>query len=329
MMTENKKRHTKQKLNKKDLLALYTTMLRIRRVEETLMDIFSSGEIPGFLHVCIGQEAAPAAICSLLDTADYMGTTHRGHGHALAKGIGLKGFIAEILGKKDGFCMGRSGSMHLAEKDVGILGANGIVGGGLPIATGAALAAQYKYPGRIAVCFFGDGATSQGTFHECLNMASLWKLPVVYVCENNGWAEFSPQRVHMPVEDISIRATAYNIPAVTIPNDTLEIYEAAATAINRARQGNGPTLLEIKCNRWYGHFVGDQQKYRDQAALAEARTDDCLKKLEKDLLKNKILSQAKISKIDRQIKDEITEAVTFARNSPAPAPAELAAGLYV
>ena len=316
-------------ISKEILIKLYTSMVRIRRVEQTLMDIFSSGEIPGFLHVCIGQEAAPAAVSILLNPDDYMGTTHRGHGHAIAKGIGLDRFMSEILGKKNGFCMGRSGSMHLADKDKGILGANGIVGGGIPIATGAAWAAQYKYPERVSVCFFGDGASSQGTFHECLNMASLWKLPVIYVCENNGWAEFTPSKTHMPNEDIAARAAVYNIPSECVTNDVLDIYEAAERAVKRARTGEGPTLLEVKCNRWYGHFVGDGQRYRGKEAVQEAMNDDCLKRFEEDLLRQKVINKKSIDAIEKQIGEEISAAVDFARNSPAPETSELAEGLYV
>jgi pyruvate dehydrogenase E1 component alpha subunit len=313
----------------KDPIELYTTMFRIRRVEETLMEIFSAGEIPGFLHVCIGQEAAPAAVCSLLTNEDYIGATHRGHGHAIAKGIDLKLFLAELLGKKNGFCMGRSGSMHLADKSLGILGANGIVGGGIPIATGAAFAAQYKHPGRVAVCFFGDGAADQGTFHESLNMASLWKLPIIYVCENNGWAEFSPQKVHMSVEDIAVRAASFGMPSQAVGNDAPEIQAAAIPAVNRAREGKGPTLLEVKSNRWHGHYVGDAQKYRGKQAVEEAMTEDCLKKYEEYLIRRKILTKESAKEIAVTVNEEIAGAVEFARNSPAPSASELAEGLYV
>ncbi len=328
-MTASQKKVEKEKISNEELVKLYTTMVRIRRVEETLMDIFSSGEIPGFLHVCIGQEAAPSAVCGQLNADDYMGSTHRGHGHAIAKGIGLNKFMAELLGRKDGFCMGRSGSMHLADKDNGILGANGIVGGGIPIATGAAWAAQYKYPGRVSACFFGDGATGQGTFHECLNMAGLWKLPVIYVCENNGWAEFSPAKIHMPNEDIASRAAVYNIPSETVSNDVVEIYQAATRAVKRARKGDGPTLIEVKCNRWHGHFVGDAQKYRGKEAVEEAMSDDCLKRFEDDLMKKKTLNKKSIAAIEQQIKGDLDAAVKFARSSPVPDTSELAAGLYV
>ena len=228
-----------KKPNKKELIQFYENMVKIRRVEEKLMEVFSKGEIPGFIHVCIGQEATPVAVCSHLKDSDYMSNTHRGHGHALAKGIDLKLFMAELFGRKNGFCRGRSGSMHLADRNLGILGANGIVGGGIPIATGAAFASQYKKTEQVTVCFFGEGATDEGTFHESLNIASIKKLPIVYVCENNGWAEFTSLNVHMPIKNVMDRAVAYNMPGVVASNDFFEIHEEAGKAIERARKGNG------------------------------------------------------------------------------------------
>ena len=319
----------KAELSKKDLLGLYTSMLRIRKVEEALMEVFSAGEIPGFLHVCVGQEAAPAAVCGLLNPDDYIGTTHRGHGHVLAKGIDLKLFMAELFGKKNGFCLGRSGSMHLADKNLGILGANGIVGGGIPITTGAALAAQYKYPKRVSICFFGDGTTDQGTFYECLNMASLWKLPIVYVCENNGWAQFTPQKVHAANTDVTAKAACHDMPTVTVPNDVLKIHKAADAAIKRARKGGGPTLVEVKCNRWHGHYVGDAQKYREKKSMEQARKDDCLVKFENELVKRKLLTKTVKAGLDKQLSREIADSIDFARTSPLPDPSELKEGLYV
>ena len=318
----------KTKLDDKTLIDLYTRMVRIRRTEETLMEVFSAGEIPGFLHVAIGQEAAPAAVCSLLADEDYIGSTHRGHGHVVAKGIELKPFMAEIFGRKNGFCMGRSGSMHLADKRLGILGANGIVGGGIPIATGAAFAAKYQKSGRVAVAFFGDGATGEGNFHECLNMAALWKLPILFVCENNQWAEFTPQSVHMVKPDIAPRAESYGMAGEMVPNEVLDIYKAAEKAIKRARDGEGPTLLEIKCNRWYGHFVGDPQKYRGKEAVEEAMKDDTLARFEEHLLNEKVLSKDQIKKIEEEVSKALAEAVEYARSSELPTAEELAEGLY-
>ena len=229
-----------KKPGKNKLIQLYERMVSIRKVEERLMEVFSKGEIPGFLHVCIGQEATPVAVCSWLKDSDYMANTHRGHGHALAKGIDLNLFMAELFGKKDGFCRGRSGSMHLADPSLGILGANGIVGGGIPIATGAAFAADYKKTGQVTVCFFGEGATNEGTFHESLNIASLRKLPIVYVCENNGWAEFTPQTVHMPIRNVADRAKAYNMKATTVSNKVLDIHKAAGGSCRKGQEGRRP-----------------------------------------------------------------------------------------
>jgi len=317
-----------KKPGKKRLMQLYENMVAIRAVEERLMDVFSKGEIPGFIHVCIGQEATPVAVCSWLKDSDYMANTHRGHGHALAKGIDLNLFMAELFGKKNGFCRGRSGSMHLADHSLGILGANGIVGGGIPIATGAAFAASYKKTGQVTVCFFGEGATNEGTFHESLNIASLQKLPIVYVCENNGWAEFTPQAVHMPIRDVADRAGAYNMIGTTVSNKVLDIYKAAGEAIGRARKGEGPTLLEVKSARWHGHFVGDAQKYRVEEDVKTAKQKDCIADFEKKLLKEKILSKKEAKKIGENVHKRIEAAIAFARASPFPEPSELMDDLY-
>lgn len=322
-----KKSQHDQQDNKK-LLAMYKTMLLIRRVEETLMEVFSAGEIPGFLHVCLGQEVTPAAVAAHLRDEDFIGTTHRGHGHALAKGVDLKLFMAELFGRANGYCLGRSGSMHLADASHGVLGANGIVGGGIPITTGAAFACAYKHPGRVAVCFFGEGASSQGAFYESLNMAALWKLPVVYVCENNGWAEFTPQSVHMTMADVAQRAQAAGVQAEVVSNDVLAIHQAAGRAVARARAGEGPFLLEVKCNRWHGHFVGDAQKYRGKEAVAQAMSDDCLARYEQ-LIRAKALTAQKAKDLDRQTRETVAQAVEFARSSPLPQPSDLAEGLYV
>jgi len=313
---------------KKKQRQMYERMVLIRRVEERLMEVFSKGEIPGFIHVCIGQEASPVAVCNWLEDSDYMANTHRGHGHALAKGIDLNRFMAELFGKKNGFCRGRSGSMHLADRDLGILGANGIVAGGIPIATGAAFAARYRKTSQVTVCFFGEGATDEGTFHESLNIASLLKLPIVYVCENNGWAEFTPQAVHMPIRDVADRARAYDMVGIMVPNEILAIYQAAGEAVERARKGEGPTLLEVKSARWHGHFVGDAQKYRGEADVQTAREADCIADFEAVLIREKILSPRDVREVDEKIHDQIEAAVAFARESPFPEPSELMDDLY-
>jgi len=313
---------------KQKIVTLYSAMLKIRMVEEKLMEVFANGEIPGFIHVCIGQEAAPAAVCGHLKNSDYVASTHRGHGHALAKGMDLRLFMAELFGRRNGLCRGRSGSMHLADKNLGILGANGIVGGGLPIANGAAFASKYKKTRQVTVCFFGEGATNEGTFHESLNIASNMKLPVIFVCENNGWAEFTPQKVHMPITDVAQRAEAYKTPGIIVPNDCLEIYEAAGRAVQRARKGQGPTLLEIKSMRWHGHYVGDPQKYRPAKDIEQAMKFDCIARFEDKILKDKIISHSQTQKMRQSIQNEIESAVEFARQSPFPEASELMADLY-
>jgi TPP-dependent pyruvate/acetoin dehydrogenase alpha subunit len=314
---------------KRILLESYRRMVRIRRVEEKLMEVFSLGEIPGFIHVCIGQEATPVAVARHLSNSDYIAATHRGHGHALAKGIDLKLFMAELFGKKNGPCRGRSGSMHLADRSLGILGANGIVAGGIPIAVGAAFASRYKKTDQVTVCFFGEGATDEGAFHESLNIASMMKLPIVFVCENNGWAEFTSREVLMPVGNVADRASVYHMPGMTLPNEFMKIFEGAAVAIERARKGGGPSLLEVKSKRWYGHFVGDAQKYRPQEDIEDAKKNDCISHFESHLLKNRILRKRDPKAIDDKIRQEIDEAVEFARKSPFPDPSELMADLYV
>jgi len=313
---------------KKMLIQMYEKMILIRKVEERLMEVFSKGEIPGFIHVCIGQEATPVAVCSWLKNSDYMANTHRGHGHALAKGIDLNLFMAELFGKANGFCRGRSGSMHVADRQLGILGANGIVGGGIPIATGAAFAASYQKTGQVTVCFFGEGATDEGVFHESLNIASLRKLPIVYICENNGWAEFTPQTVHMPIRNVADRAGAYDMIAITVSNEVLDIYQAAGTAVERARSGQGPTLLEVKSARWHGHFVGDAQKYRGQEDIETARQKDCIADFETKLVKEKVLTKMDITETGDRVHRQIEAAVSFARESPFPEPSELMDDLY-
>lgn len=313
---------------KKKMIAIYRTMLKIRMVEEKLMEVFANGEIPGFIHVCIGQEAAPAAVCSHLKKTDYIASTHRGHGHALAKGMELKPFMAELFGRRNGPCRGRSGSMHLADKDLGILGANGIVGGGLPIANGAALASKHQKQGRVTVCFFGEGATNEGTFHEALNIAAVMRLPIIFVCENNGWAEFTPQKVHLPIADVVQRASAYNIPGIVLANDSLKIYEAAGRAVQKARRGQGPTLLEVKSARWHGHYVGDVQKYRPAKDIEQALKSDCIARFEDRLLKDSIVDHDDTQIIRQRLQGEIESAVEFARQSPFPEPSELMADLY-
>lgn len=242
---------------------IYEKMNDIRHFEDEVHRYFSKGEIPGFVHLYAGEEAIASSICSYLTDEDQITSTHRGHGHCVAKGCDLNGMMAEIFGKSTGLCKGKGGSMHIADVDKGMLGANGIVGGGFSLAIGAALRNKYLKTNNVAICFFGDGASNEGNFHESLNMASIWKLPVVFICENNLFAESTPQWYSSASKTIAERASAYNMPGVQVNGkDVAEIYEAAGEAIEHARNGEGPTLIECRTYRNYGHFEGDEQKYK-------------------------------------------------------------------
>lgn len=314
---------------REELRSTLASMVRIRRVEERLSELFSQGKIPGFIHVSIGQEAIAAGVCSCLDPEDSILTTHRGHGHALAKGIGLNRFMAEIFGRRDGFCKGKSGSMHVADKTMGVVGSNGIVGGGLPIALGTAFASQYQRDRSVTVCFFGDGASNQGTFHEAMNIAALWSLPLIFCCENNGWAQFTPQSRYMKIERVSQRAAGYGMPGVTVDgNDVLQVRRATQEAVERARRGDGPTLLECKVRRWFGHYVGDAQKYRAPDDVKQARALDPIQKFAADLAASGALGAGELEAIEAGVKDEIDAAVAFAAASPSAAPEELFTDVY-
>ncbi len=307
------------KLDKETLIELFKRMLRARAFDEKAMDLFTKGIIPGFIHVGIGQEAVAAGVCLNLQTEDSIFVTHRGHAQCVAKGIDLKGAMAELMGKASGFCRGRGGSMHIYDKNVGVLGSYGIVGAGIPIATGVAY--SYKLQGikQVVVSFFGDGAVNHGTFHESLNMASLWGLPVIFCCENNGWAQFSAQAQTTKVTNIASKAKAYDIPSVRVDgDDVLAVYEAAKKAVERARKGEGPTFLECLTHRWYGHYVGDSQTYRTPEELNECRQFDPIPRLEAYLIEQNILSPDSAKEIRNKVKAEIEEAVQFAEQSPLP-----------
>lgn len=309
------------KLDKEKLIQLFTTMVRARAFDEKAMELFTQGFIPGFIHVGIGQEAIAAGVCLNLRPADAIFITHRGHAQSVAKGIDLKRAMAELFGKEAGFCRGKGGSMHIADKTVGVLGASGIVGAGIPVATGAALSYQIQGSDQVVACFFGDGSVNQGTFHESLNMASLWGLPIVYCCENNSWAQFTPQKLITKVTDIARKAVAYDMPGITVNgDDVLAVYEAAGKAIERARKGDGPTLLECKTHRWHGHYVGDPQKYRPAEEVEECRKFDPIAKFEDDLIQQKTLTPDEIKGIKEKVQAEIDEAVKFAEQAPPPEP---------
>ena len=286
-------------LSNEKVIQMYRTMKRIREFESKAAELFAEGRIPGFVHLYIGEEAVATGVCANLKESDYITSTHRGHGHIIAKGGDLKYMFAELFGKETGYCKGKGGSMHIADADRGILGANGIVGAGHNIAVGAGLSAKYRGTDQVCVCFFGDGSTNQGTFHEALNMASIWKLPVIFVCENNLYGISMHQSRHQAIQDVADRAVAYNIPGVVVDgNDVLAVYEAAKEAIDRARSGQGPTLIECKTYRHRGHFEGDPTIYRDPEEVNEWLQKDPIIRLREFMLDNNLLAEEDIKKID-------------------------------
>jgi TPP-dependent pyruvate/acetoin dehydrogenase alpha subunit len=311
------------------LLDMYRAMTRIRMFEAKVRDLATANEIPGFVHVSIGEEASAAGTCAALRTTDRITSTHRGHGHLIAKGGKLAQMMAEIYGKRAGYCKGKGGSMHIVDFSLGILGANGIVGAGLPIATGSALASVVAGRDDVTVCFFGDGASNEGTFHESLNLAAVWKLPVVYVCENNGFGEFTPMQTVTSVKDIAVRAQAYGIPGHIVDgNDVLEVYRYASEAVARARHGEGPTLLECKTYRWEGHVVGEQAflgsgAYRSEKEVEEWKARCPIVRFEKFAAETGKISAAELERIRAETADELEQAVKFARESPLPDPSEV------
>ena len=311
-------------IDKDTYLSMYRTMVRIRGFEMRVEQLFEANKIPGFVHLYLGEEAIATGVCSALREDDYITSTHRGHGHCIAKGGNLKEMFAEIYGKRTGYCKGKGGSMHIAAVEKGILGANGIVGGGLTIAPGAAFSAQYRGTGQVCVCFFGDGASNNATFHEGINLAALWDLPAIFVCENNQFAASVPQKNHQKIVDISVRAQAYEIPGVTIDgNDVIAVYETALEAVERARGGRGPTLIECKTYRHKGHFQGDPDVLRDKKEVEDwIAKRDPIDRYRGQLLDRKLLSEKELEAVDREVQEEVEDAVAFAEESPFPQPEE-------
>lgn len=312
-----------------DLLDLYRRMVRIRRTEETLEELFKQGEIYGSLHLCIGQEATAVGACAALRPDDYITCTYRGHGAELAKGIPLPEFMAELFGRQTGACRGRGGSMLLTDLERGVLFATGIVGGGMPIALGAALGARLAQRDRVALTFFGDGATNQGTFHETLNMAGLWKLPCVFFCENNQYAEMTPTAKEVSVERLADRGCASGIPGVVVDgNDVEAVYDVTRQAVKRARRGDGATLIEAMTYRLTGHMFGDTQPYRSREEVERWRAKDPLA-VARGRLRERGVAVDAIARVDSEVEVEIQAAVAFARRSPEPPGSEATAHVYV
>lgn len=312
-------------LDRETLLKLYERMALIRAFEERFAALVSKGKFSGTGHLYAGQEAVAVGLCAHLSDDDYITSTHRGHGHCIAKGVDVREMMAELYGKATGSCHGKGGSMHIADFSLGMLGANGIVGAGIPLACGAGISIQQLYPGRVAVCFFGDGAANIGPFHEGLNLASIWKLPVVFVCENNLYAESTPVEYHMAADNVADRAAAYRIPSAIVDGqNVLEVFAAAREAIEHARSGAGPYFIEAKTYRYYGHFMGDpDSKYRPKEEVDRYKARDCIKHLKEHMLSSAGIQEADLAPIDEKIESMIDEAVEFGESSPEPGSEEI------
>jgi acetoin:2,6-dichlorophenolindophenol oxidoreductase subunit alpha len=317
-------------LTREQLLSAYRLMRAIRDFEERVHAEFATGEIPGFVHLYAGEEASAVGVCSNLDDRDTIASTHRGHGHCIAKGVDMGEMMAEIYGRKTGSCHGKGGSMHIADLAKGMLGANGIVGGGPPLICGTALAAKIKGTGGVSVGFFGDGASNQGTTLESLNLASVWNLPAIFVAENNGYAESTSSTWSVASDNIADRAAGFGMPGVIVDGfDFFAVQEAASEAVSRARQGGGPTLLEMKFTRYFGHFEGDQQTYR-AGAVEHARAElDCLKRFATRVTETGELTRSDLDAVDAEVATMIDQAVAEAKAAPLPTEADLLTDVYV
>ncbi len=313
------------------LLDLHRRMVRIRRFEETAGKMMEDGKIPGALHLYVGEEAVASGIMAHLSNEDQITSTHRGHGHLIAKGGEFDRMFAELFGRATGYCKGKGGSMHISNMELGMLGANGIVGGGPPIAMGAAFSNKFRKTNNVACCFFGDGASNEGSFHEAANMAALYKLPAVFVCENNGYGEYTPQANHQAIVDVADRAPGYGMPGVIVDGmDVVAVYEAAGEAIARARAGDGPTLLECKTYRYYDHVGvrGMGLSYRTDEEVEEWKKKDPIDLFEARLADQGYLSAEDAQAVHDEVLAEIDEAIKFAEESPYPDPDAILEDVY-
>lgn len=318
-------------LSQETLLDIHRRMVRIRVFEEEAGKLMESGKVPGALHLYVGEEAVAAGVMVHLRDTDQITSTHRGHGHLVAKGGDLKKMYAELFGRATGYCKGKGGSMHISDLDLGMLGANGIVGAGPVIAIGAAFSNRYRKTDNVTVCFFGDGASNEGTFHEAANMAALYKLPVIFVCENNGFGEFTRQERHQAVHDIADRAAGYGMPGVVVDGmDAIAVYETAGEAIARARRGGGPMLLEAKTYRFFDHvgMRGMGVVYREDSEVQEWRERDPIALMEARLAEQGVLSAEQAAAVHQQVADEVKAAIEFAESSPFPEPGALLEDIY-
>ena len=309
-----------KKLSKEQLLKMYKQVQEIRQFDDKVKQLVSKGKVPGMTHFSVGEEASSVGAMAALNHDDIITSNHRGHGQAIAKGIDLNAMMAEILGKYTGICKGKGGSMHIADVDAGNLGANGIVGGGHGLAVGAALTQQMKKTGKIVVCFFGDGATNEGSFHEAMNMASIWKLPVIFYCLNNGYGISANIHKMVNVEHLYERAAAYGMTFKYIEdgNDAVSVYNTFKEAVDYVREGNGPIFVESITYRWYGHSSSDPGKYRTREEVEEWKKKDPILKLADYIVGNKIATEEELKNIELEVKNMVDAAVKFAEESPLP-----------
>ena len=317
------------RLSNESLRQALHKMHLIRRFEESAEDAYMRGLVHGTMHLSIGQEASAVGICAALEPTDYMTSTHRGHGHCIAKGAQVSRMFAEFFGKEDGYCRGRGGSMHIADVSTGNLGANGIVGGGIPIAVGVALSMKKQKRSSVVASFFGDGANNEGAFHEALNMASIWKLPVIFVCENNGYGMSTSTERSTAVKNVAERASAYSMPGIVVDgNDFAAVVAAAFEAVGRARQGGGPSLIESKTYRVRGHSRSDRNRYRTKEEIETWLARDPIGAFERQLLRQGVVTVSEIDAIRDDVEREIADAIAFATASPAPTVEELTRYVY-
>ena len=312
------------------LVRMYRQMLTIRRFEEAIEDVYKRGLMPGLAHLYIGEEAVAVGVCAALGPKDYITSTHRGHGHCIAKGCRLNEMMAEVMGKVDGYCRGKGGSMHIADFEVGMLGASGIVGGMIGVAAGAALSIKLRATDQVAVCFFGDGASNQGALYETMNMAALWKTPLIYVCENNQYGEYSHWKDVTACERVASIADHFCMPGVTVDGmDVVAVYEAAVAAVERARGGLGPSFIEAVTYRYRGHHVGDvKPKYRTEGEVEDWRQRDAVARLRAKLLDSGVVLEQEIVALEHAVGRAIEECVEFGKNSPLPAVEEVFNHVY-
>jgi TPP-dependent pyruvate/acetoin dehydrogenase alpha subunit len=300
-------------------LNMLRTMIRIRKFENAALDLYKADRLRGFMHLSVGQEAIPTGICSALREDDYISTTHRGHGDTIAKGVTVESAMAELFGKTTGICRGRGGSLHIADLSKNILGANGIVGAGIPIAVGAALSAKYRRTDQVTVAFFGDGASMTGPMHESLNMASLWQLPLIFVRENNQYAESTPGRDHTGIPDIVRWAEGYGVHACRVDgNDVLAVRDAALEAVDRARHGHGPSFIECPTYRWYGHNIGDSGTWRPPDEIAAWKAKDPIARFREVLLDSGAAIDVELDAIDDEEEQRMRQAIAAADGAPKP-----------